>query len=89
MSDGPMDGCYDFSVEFMIRGYHGCTVQLKGNLTHADRAYTTYWLKAHSIGVCEKENLPTLILKGKNEGYKGIHVGIYWFHSCNVYVQTT
>ena len=24
-----------------------CMVQLKGNLTHADRAHTTYWPKAH------------------------------------------
>ena len=24
-------------------------VQLKGNLTHADRAHATYWLKAHSF----------------------------------------
>ena len=25
------------------------TVQLKGNLTHMDRALATYWLKAHGF----------------------------------------
>ena len=42
-------------------------VQLKGNLTNADRAYTTYWLKTHGyinrIVMCGKENLPKLIFK--------------------------
>ena len=26
-----------------------CAVQLKGNLTHADRAHAIYWLKARSF----------------------------------------
>ena len=26
-----------------------CMVQLKGNLTHTDRAHTIYWLKTHSF----------------------------------------
>ena len=52
------------------------SVQLKGNLTHTDGAHTTYWLKAcslsSSINVYGKENLPKLILKGKNVGKKAL-----------------
>ena len=36
------------------------TVQLKGNLTHADRAHSTYWLKA-----CGFINLYWLVWEGK------------------------
>ena len=51
------------------------TVQLKGNLTPADKAHTT-WLKAHSLinpywHVWE-EKLPTLFLK-RQECWLGGH----------------
>ena len=42
-----------------------CVVQLKGNLTHADRAHTTYWPKAHSYinpYWCVQKEKPAIII---------------------------
>ena len=70
-------------------------IQLKGNLTHVDRAHATYWLKAHGFinpywHVWEG-NLPTLIFKRQERGLRGQLAGIdastYWFHSVFMYMH--
>ena len=57
------------------------TVQLKGNLTHADRAHANYWSKHMVIlthtGMCGKKNLPILLFKRQEHGLRGNTVGLY------------
>ena len=71
-------------------------VQLKGNLTHADRAHASYWLKAHGFinpyWQVQEGNMPKLIFKRQEcrlrRHQAGIHAGTYWFHSVLMYIHT-
>ena len=72
-------------------------VQLKGNLTHTDRAYVTYWSKAGGyinlywhLRLQKPANV--ISVKGKNAGYEGItvgfHAGTHFSFSDYVHIHT-
>ena len=93
----PLNIILQLVIQLVLKCMQLTVVQLKGNLTHSDRAYFTYWLKACGYispywRVRQEKPANIISVKGKNVGEEGITAGLqagtYFSFSDYVHIHT-